>query len=502
MSLAAAQWSLGGLLLLSGWWLPRLAAGTRWRFSPALPIDLLLPGTVFGLLLLASARPVVAGSVTLALGAGWARADADKRRVLAEPIVFTDLFQALDILRHPNLALPFPHKLRIVLAAGTVLAGFALIAAGEPAVATPAAVLPALLALWVAAGFALSWLVRHPSRIRLTAEPVRDAAAHGALATILLHGCLAWQQRTARRRALPPPAAPGRGAHAGAGSAQAPGPVVLVQNESFFDLRRLQPGLLPQLLPHFDRCCRDGVQWGRLMVPSWGANTVRTEFAVLSGLGEAALGFDRFNPYHRFVSAPIASLAWTLRAEGYRTVCLHPFDRRFYRRDAVMPLLGFDEFLGEELFEGAERINGYVADAEVARVATQLLQARGPKLFLFIITMENHGPWPEASPAYRDGFEALPVTVAEQLALSHYAGSLRNADAMLGTLRAALEAGTEPAVLGFYGDHLPSFPGVYRALGLSDPHSDYLIWRSGGGGACQQDLAAEALASALLAARL
>jgi len=64
---------------------------------------------------------------------------------------------------------------------------------------------------------------------------------------------------------------------------------------------------------------------------------------------------DRFNPYHRFTSVPVSSLAWRLRAEGYRHDRLHPFDRTFYGRDRVMPNLGFDVFLGEEAFAGAQR---------------------------------------------------------------------------------------------------------------------------------------------------
>jgi len=101
---------------------------------------------------------------------------------------------------------------------------------------------------------------------------------------------------------------------------------------------------------------------------------VRTEFAVLSGMPESAIGLDRFNPYHRFTSVPVSSLAWRLRAEGYRTVCLHPFDRTFYGRDRVMPNLGFDVFLGEEAFAGAQRVNGYISDVEAARKAVEIVK--------------------------------------------------------------------------------------------------------------------------------
>ena len=152
----------------------------------------------------------------------------------------------------------------------------------------------------------------------------------------------------------------------GRAGAAADVPLVLVQCELFFDARRASPSI-PQT------CCRDSMPvWTRAppsdgsMSPGWGANTMRAEFAVLTGITDQDLGYDRFNPYHAFARAPIASLAWRLRAEGYRTLCLHPFDRGFFHRDLAMPALGFDEFLGRESLGGSRR-PPYFADPELAR---------------------------------------------------------------------------------------------------------------------------------------
>lgn len=494
------RWLLGLALLMTGWYLPRLAAGTRLRLSPALPMDLLIPCSLFLLVLACSARPLLAGIVTLAMGAGWSQADRDKRRVLAEPIVFTDIYQALDIARHPRLAVPFPHKGRIVLAALGTIAFFTLVVWLEPAAWQGMGWLIVLLLLaaysFVRLGrVLLPRLYQNFRQRHLSADPARDAAQHGALATILLHGLFAGHERatlqaTYRQATATLKTAPGTC-----------GPVVLVQNESFFDARRLHSAIPKNLLPHFDRGCRDSLQWGRFGVPSWGANTVRTEFAVLSGLSQQALGFDRFNPYFRLADAPLQSLAWQLRTEGYHTVCLHPFDRHFYRRHIVLPNLGFDEFLGEEQFAGAPRINGYVPDIEVAKVAEQIIRERGPKVFLFIITMENHGPWSGAPDRQIGDLAGLPLDESERLGLNHYLSSLVHADAMFGRLRTMLENQNEPAVLGFYGDHLPSFPSIYSKLDWQDTRSDYLIWRSHGGSGLEQVLTAEDLGAAILRAR-
>lgn len=476
MTAAGWQWWSSALLLLAGWQLPRRAAGASpWRLTAAWPLDLLLPLSLYCLVLAASARPFLAGLLTLAAGAGWARADRDKRRVLCEPIVFTDVFQSLDILRHPHLALPFPHKWPVALAALVTLGALAGLVALEPVAwhghgwLLPLAII-AGYALWRLARTALPHLYAGLRR-RLSGDPARDGAVHGALATLMLYGLFAAHERPQRRACA-------------TAVAQVPmrrpmpqRPILLVQNESFFDARRLHAALLPEGLPAWDRACREARQHGLFGVPSWGANTVRTECAVLTGMDETRLGFDRFNPYHQMIRQPWPTWISALRRQGYYTVCLHPFDRRFYARDQVMSHLGFDTFLGDEDFADVERINGYVTDAAATRRMLQLLDDHGDRLLLFVITMENHGPWrgvptPEAAqiPA------SLPLQEGERAALGQYLRSVRNADLMIERLCAALRQRPNGGVLGFYGDHLPSFPGVFPRLGLHGVESDYFIW--------------------------
>jgi phosphoglycerol transferase MdoB-like AlkP superfamily enzyme len=222
-----------------------------------------------------------------------------------------------------------------------------------------------------------------------TADPVQDAKALGPLTMHLAYALIARAERSRRRAAVSPLAT--KSTPRSSSSARAP--VVVVQCESFFDPRRLHPAVPADLLPVFDDCRASGIQHGRLGVLGFGANSVRTEFAVLSGLTESAIGFDRFNPYLCFARAPVRSLAWRMRAQGYRTICVHPFDPRFYRRDQVMRNLGFDVFLSGEAFSGAVRVGPYVSDVEVAQRVAEILWDEGPNVFVFAITMENHGPW-------------------------------------------------------------------------------------------------------------
>jgi hypothetical protein len=492
-----AQLGLGVVLAAAGWLLTRRSAGAPWRRPAALLLDALWPALGFALALAASARPVLAGLVILSLAAGLMLADLTKRAALREPVVFSDLDEFVQLFRHPQLYLPFAGPALVIGGALAAFGALALLLALEPPAwpwsPWPIVVLLVLVVLAVAAILRaplLGIIVRALKRFPLEGDPTHDARALGLLAMQFTYGMIARAERPARRGAAAPPAAPTPGGDAGQ-------PIVLIQGESFFDARRLHAGVPRDLLPGYDSCRASALRCGRLSVPGWGANTMRTEFAALSGLSQAELGFDRFNPYYAFARRqPVASLAWTLRAQGYRTVCLHPFDRRFFRRDIVMTNLGFDEFLGLETFADAPRVGRYVGDEAVGRRILELIDAAGPKLFVFAITMENHGPWDGA----RTAIPAAAATAdlgADAAALHQYLDGLRSTDRMIELLATRFRA-QAPGLLGFYGDHLPSLPRIFDRTGYDDARTDYFIWHPAGGRGEPADLAAHELGRALL----
>jgi phosphoglycerol transferase MdoB-like AlkP superfamily enzyme len=257
--------------------------------------------------------------------------------------------------------------------------------------------------------------------------------------------------------------------------------VVLAQLESFIDPRRLHPAIPRDLLPGFDACRASATAYGPLAVATWGANTIRTEFTALTGIGAETLGLDRFNPYERFARSRIDSLAWRMRAMGRRTICLHPFDTRFYGRRRAIPALGFEQFVGPEAFSRAGRAEAFVNDAALARKAAEILAENGPNLFLFVISVGNHGPWlrdrgPEDAQPLPAPLQDLP----EAAALRRYLGGLRRCDAFFPLITSVLgKAAMGQGTLLAYGDHQPSLPGLFRALGHTDTTTDYMLWEAG-----------------------
>jgi hypothetical protein len=361
-----------------------------------------------------------------------------KARVLREPLVFADLALYLQALRHPRLYLPYFGEGRALLVAGVVAA---LVLVGVE-VDRPASLSLAGWAGLFAAGVALLLAGTALGRNALSLEPGEDVAAYGLVASLWLY----WLEED-----KPLPRIEGPFVHRNSGS-DPELPVVVVQSESFFDARRLGARVAKDVLPNYDARAAEG-ESGPLAVPVWGAYTMRTEFAFLSGIAPRALGVHRFNPYRRFARHGAATIASALRARGYRTLCIHPYPASFFGRDRVFPELGFDEFLDVKSFENAERQGPYVADSAVSKA---IVKALGPRVFIFAMTMENHGPY------HLEGGDELAI----------YLRHLRNADRMIGEVCGALKEG----VFCLYGDHVPGLPRSYAALDYDDSRSDYLIW--------------------------
>lgn len=393
-----------------------------------------------------------------------------KFKALREPFVFQDYEYFTDAITHPRLYIPFLGWGRFFVAA----AGFLLaLAVGLWIEDTP---LPRFawsgqlggIAL-VFAGGSLLLLAGSWKTLPVSFEPVRDTGALGLLASL-------W--RYAQQGGTPLAAVSPFGFLAPRRFEGDLPHLVAVQSESFFDPRPLFTGIRSEVLAGLDRLKDEAIAHGKLTVPSWGANTVRTEFAFLTGISEDELGVHRFNPYRSIVAgSDTPSLASYLKRLGYRTVVIHPYRANFYKRDRVFPRLGFDEFLDVRAFEDRMRSGPYIGDAAVAdKVAAVLHEATGP-VFVFVITMENHGPLhlERVVPADVDALYSMPPPDGCD-DLTIYLRHLRNADQMISKLRHTLDQCQRSASLCWFGDHVPIMPSVYKILGTPEGEVEYVLW--------------------------
>ena len=434
---------IGALLPLPAWlWLRWQVAA---RFSAWITLDATPWLGAYLILLGATARPLLSGGMVAGALIFMAIAQLAKRATLRDGLVFTDGGLLWQVFAHPRFYLPFVPRPLLALGIGAGVAPAVAVMVLEPGLDLSLAQHAFMLLLGaVLLGITLRpfFLLRDAA---LQRDPIRDAACFGPLACFALHARLAATERAARQgRHAPAPAVL---------KLTDPAPhLLLLQLESFCDPRRFG---VTQPLPHKDRLAGAALKQGKLAVSAFGANTMRTEFAVLTGIDDAALGLDRFNPYFRFAREALQSIAWALRGEGYQTLCLHPFDPRFFGRDKVLPALGFARFDAAAAFEKAEHVRGLVSDAALAaRLVDDLAAAQDPG-FWYVISVAAHGPWTSDDPA-RAWADCMAAT-----------------DAMLGEVMRAAEQSPRPVVIAAFGDHRPALPETQGGM-----DTDYLIWRS------------------------
>lgn len=428
----------------------------------------------FTLMLAVLARPWFAAAAVTAFLLLLVLVSQAKFHSLREPFVFQDFEYFTDALRHPRLYLPFLGWGKALLAglafALAIYAGFRFESSVHVQLVWETSVRGMVIL-----GILSSGLLWAGSRRDLwpAFDPHADLRRLGFLASLWCYGLA--------ERSKPVVSSPYAALHSGQANRPLPH-LVVVQSESFFDPRRVFSGIREDVLADWDAVRSEAMMHGHLAVPAWGANTVRSEFAFLSGLDEASLGVHRFNPYRRLSREGLPTIASYLKHLGYRTICIHPYPASFYAREKVYPQLGFDRFIDIREFAGAEYFGPYVGDLAVAEKVEEVLKdSSGQPVFVFVITMENHGPLhlEHVSPEDVSRFHTVfPPQGCEDLTV--YLRHLSNAGKMAMAIRNTLETMPGDAWFGWFGDHVPIMPKVYECLGVPDGRTDYFLWHKNG----------------------
>ena len=439
-----------------------------------------------GLLGLATGRPLFAGLVTLALGAGFTLADYTMRQTLREPVVFSEMSELPQVFTHPHLYLPFAGPGLVLGGAAAAIAAALALLVVEPALWTAR---PGAAVIGVALIAAGGWLfAREPllgaaaralRRLAPSGEPFADAAALGPFGMLLVHTIIARAERKSRQRALAaPPVLREHGE-----PANGPGvPIIIVQCELFFDARRLSPLIPRDLLAGFDACCasaaavrpvrraglgrqHDARRICRLergpreparLRPVQPVLCLGAGAARIAGLAAAPGGVSHDLP------APVRSPLFPARSgdAGARLRAVsRPRDARRLAGAAVLP-------------------GSRVCRADPAHPRRRKARAPSSSRSRWAITARGWRTGPPIDPAVAGILAAAEMPDGGELL--RYLDGLRRSDQMLSVLMDGLVRRGSPAVLAFYGDHLPSLSGAFRHFGFEDSSSDYAVWPGSG----------------------
>lgn len=470
-------------------------------------------------LLLVFRRPLVAAFLTLASSFAVTLGSNFKYSIVSQPVVASDFLVFSQVVENPVLFGAYVREqIPAFIAAAVALSALAWVIRSEKSAirswtVSIAAVLVGCVLLWQMPGILLKPEAPLHRLYSMTMTPFNysfpadDVRKYGLFATLV---------RSAGDTFEDIPPADGLVLDAISTLVGEPVPaevpggplphVIVVQNEAFFDFRIIDDSLSSAAYDRWDELVAEA-RSGLARVNTYGGNTLRTEFSMLTGISLDRFGAVMDYPYLTAINGPVDSVPRYFGTLGYQTVAVHPFYRDFWRRDVTYDYLGFDTFHPIDEFVDAERDGPYVSDLAVCERMKGILADATEPTFLFVVTMENHGPWSfdrqQLGSLRNAGRSDFSRDTADQY--ERYDYHLGNAVAMVDCVLASLKSLSRPSTLLFFGDHAPAMPKVFAELGVDDPWRDerllqvpYLVWNSESSLPMRRDIDVSLLPNAVL----
>ena len=259
--------------------------------------------------------------------------------------------------------------------------------------------------------------------------------------------------------------------------------LICIMNESLSDLRVAGDFSTNQEYFPFINSLTENTIKGNLCMPVFGSMTSNSEFEFLTGDSVAMLPSNSI-AYQFNVKPDARTMVSTMKDQGYRTVAMHPYPGENWNRNACYANMGFDEFLDGEYFKGSEQLRYYTSDQGDFEKLIQVVEEKEDpqeKLFLFNVTMQNHG-------GYEGTFDEFDQTVwltgdmeGKYPKADQYLSLVKRSDEAFAYLLDYFSHSDEPTMIVMFGDHQPSvedefFDEIYGTPSYEVPTKDRLMW--------------------------
>ncbi len=246
--------------------------------------------------------------------------------------------------------------------------------------------------------------------------------------------------------------------------------IIVIMNEAFSDLSVLgEFETNIEVMPFFNSLSENTVR-GFALSSVLGGNTATSEWEFLTGNSAAFIPYGAV-AYQQYIHDHAFSIVSTLKDEGYTAVAMHPYNKSGWKRDGVYPVMGFDKMKFIDELSSDDKVRSLVSDRSFYLDIISEFEARdkGEKLFMFNITMQNHGgyTWGSSFPHTVDLEEIDYYDVEQYLTL------VNMSDEAFRELVEYFEKEEERVMLVFFGDHQPSLSQGFYSDVIPDTTPDF-----------------------------
>ena len=255
--------------------------------------------------------------------------------------------------------------------------------------------------------------------------------------------------------------------------------VLFVQLESFFDPieyedLQMSEDPIPNLRKMFENYSS-----GYFKVPSVGAGTANTEFEVLTGMNLRYFGPGEYPYKTKLKNQVCESAATAFSAFGYGTHAIHNNGGNFYSRAKVFNNIGFESFTSKEFMNILQLTpNGWAKDEVLVDNIMEAMDTTEQQDFVFTVSVQGHGDYPEEQLIENPKIKVEGIDdEAKKNKWEYYVNMVYEMDQFAGDLVQAVEDRGEPAVVVYYGDHLPTMGLTAEDLKSRYLYNtNYVIW--------------------------
>lgn len=233
--------------------------------------------------------------------------------------------------------------------------------------------------------------------------------------------------------------------------------IIVIMDESFADLSVLGSELRTNqpVTPFIDSLTENTIR-GYALASVFGGGTPNSEYEFFTGNSLALAPGSII--YQQYLRSPAYSMVEELKENDYKAIAMHPFNASGWRRPYAYSCLGFDETYFLDDFPQQDLVRSFVSDQEMFEKLTSLYEenkASGENVFLFGVTMQNHGGYTYEGDNYTKTISLNGYSQAYPLA-EQYLSLIHETDSAVEYLVNYFRNADHKVILVFYGDHLPN----------------------------------------------
>ena len=241
--------------------------------------------------------------------------------------------------------------------------------------------------------------------------------------------------------------------------------VITIMCEAFSDLSVVGDYETNQEVMPYYNSLKDNIIKGHAYSSVLGGTTANSEYEFQTGNATTFLPTGTV-PYQQYIQGESYSFTRVLKSLNYTATALHAYRRNTYRRELVYPMLGFDEYFANEIFENPTYLRTYIDDQSDFNKVIEMYEKRNQSepFYMFNVTMQNHS----AYDTHNMDYNIKLTDVSGYDDAEEYLSCVNHTDTALKTLIDYFSKVEEPTYIIFFGDHQPNLDSGFFTHLLGD----------------------------------